>query len=115
MLHVAALEAGDNPLGGSPTQSWRVPIRLEHETDDKGYVVSRLRDWKRRDGAMVVPTSTGGAPRVRRLRGHRAAVSLGGREITNCRRGSTPTVEVLERHAPSGAAQAVPVKLAKKR
>ncbi len=48
-LHIAALEAGERPLDWKPNVCWQVPIRLEHETDDHGHVVSRLREWKRRD------------------------------------------------------------------
>jgi hypothetical protein len=48
-LHIAALEAGERPLDWKPNVCWQVPIRLEHSTDDNGYVTSRLREWKRRD------------------------------------------------------------------
>jgi hypothetical protein len=48
-LHIAALEAGERPLDWKPNVCWQVPIRLEHFTDDHGHVVSRLREWKRRD------------------------------------------------------------------
>jgi hypothetical protein len=48
-LHIAALEAGERPLDWKPNVCWQVPIRLEHTTDDHGHVISRLREWKRRD------------------------------------------------------------------
>jgi hypothetical protein len=48
-LHIAAMEAGERPLDWKPNVCWQVPIRLEHHTDDNGYVTSRLREWKRRD------------------------------------------------------------------
>lgn len=48
-LHLAAVEAGENPLHWKPNVCWQVPIRLEHSTDDNGHVTSRLRDWQRRD------------------------------------------------------------------
>ena len=48
-LHLAALEAGERPLDWKPNVCWQVPIRLEHSTDDHGHVISRLREWKRRD------------------------------------------------------------------
>lgn len=48
-LHLAAVEAGERPLDWKPNVCWQVPIRLEHSTDDHGHVISRLREWKRRD------------------------------------------------------------------
>lgn len=48
-LHIAALEAGERPLDWKPNVCWQVPMRLEHSTDDNGYVTSRLREWMRRD------------------------------------------------------------------
>jgi hypothetical protein len=48
-LHIAAVEAGERPLDWKPNVCWQVPMRLEHETDDNGHVISRLREWKRRD------------------------------------------------------------------
>jgi hypothetical protein len=48
-LHVAALAAGDRPLDWKPQVCWQVPLRLEHSTDENGWVTSRLREWKRRD------------------------------------------------------------------
>lgn len=48
-LHIAALEAGARPLDWKPNVCWQVPMRLEHDTDDSGHVVSRLREWRRRD------------------------------------------------------------------
>jgi hypothetical protein len=48
-LHLAALQAGERPLDWKPSVCWQVPVRLEHSTDDNGYVTSALREWKRRD------------------------------------------------------------------
>ena len=48
-LHIAALAAGQRPLDWKPNVCWQLPIRLEHLTDENGHVVSRLREWKRRD------------------------------------------------------------------
>ncbi len=48
-LHIAAAEADERPLDWKPNVCWQVPIRLEHSTDDHGHVISRLREWKRRD------------------------------------------------------------------
>lgn len=48
-LHLAALEAGERPLDWKPQVCWQVPLRLEHSTDENGWVTSRLREWKRRD------------------------------------------------------------------
>jgi hypothetical protein len=48
-FHIAALEHGERPLDWKPNVCWQVPIRLEHHTDDHGHVISRLREWKRRD------------------------------------------------------------------
>lgn len=48
-LHIAADEAGERPLDWKPNVCWQVPVRLEHTTDDNGHVISRLREWRRRD------------------------------------------------------------------
>jgi hypothetical protein len=48
-LHAAALEAGERPMDWKPNVCWQLPLRLEHHTDDQGYVTSTLREWKRRD------------------------------------------------------------------
>jgi hypothetical protein len=32
-----------------PDVCWQVPIRLEDHTEDSGYVISTIREWKRRD------------------------------------------------------------------
>ncbi|PIE33973.1 MAG: hypothetical protein CSA55_01535 [Ilumatobacter coccineus] len=48
-LHRGALEHGERPLDWKPNVCWQIPIRLDHFTDDNGHVVSRLREWARRD------------------------------------------------------------------
>jgi hypothetical protein len=48
-LHIAALEAGERYIDWKPDVCWQLPLRLEHSTDDNGYVTSTLREWKRRD------------------------------------------------------------------
>ena len=48
-LHIAAVEAGERPIDWKPDVCWQLPLRLEHHTDDNGYVTSTLREWKRRD------------------------------------------------------------------
>ncbi|HZY08786.1 MAG TPA: hypothetical protein VFE69_13610, partial [Ilumatobacteraceae bacterium] len=48
-LHIAALEAGERYIDWKPDVCWQLPLRLEHHTDDNGYVTSTLREWKRRD------------------------------------------------------------------
>ena len=48
-LHIGALAAGERPLDWKPNVCWQLPLRLEHATDENGHVISRLRDWKRRD------------------------------------------------------------------
>ena len=48
-FHVAAVEAGERPLDWKPNVCWQLPLRLQHHTDDDGYVTSVLREWKRRD------------------------------------------------------------------
>jgi hypothetical protein len=48
-LHIAATAAGRRPLDWKPNVCWQLPLRLEHFTDDNGHVLSRLREWKRRD------------------------------------------------------------------
>ncbi len=48
-LHTAALDAGERPLDWKPEVCWQLPLRLEDETDDGGWVTSTLREWKRRD------------------------------------------------------------------
>jgi hypothetical protein len=32
-----------------PDVCWQVPVRLEEHIEDGGYVVSTIREWKRRD------------------------------------------------------------------
>jgi hypothetical protein len=48
-LHIAATDAGERPLDWKPNVCWQVPVRLEHTTDEHGHVISRLREWRRRD------------------------------------------------------------------
>ena len=48
-LHRAALDAGERPMDWKPNVCWQLPLRLEHHTDDNGWVTSTLREWKRRD------------------------------------------------------------------
>jgi hypothetical protein len=48
-FHIAASEAGERPLDWKPNVCWQLPLRLQHHTDDDGYVTSVLREWKRRD------------------------------------------------------------------
>lgn len=48
-LHIAALEAGERPIDWKPDVCWQLPLRLEDETDEYGYVTSTIREWKRRD------------------------------------------------------------------
>jgi len=48
-LHIAAVEAGERPLDWKPDVCWQLPLRLEHATDDNGWVTTTLREWKRRD------------------------------------------------------------------
>ena len=39
-LHIAALEAGERHIDWKPDVCWQLPLRLEHHTDDNGYVTS---------------------------------------------------------------------------
>jgi hypothetical protein len=48
-LHIAAVEAGERYIDWKPDVCWQLPLRLEHSTDDNGYLTSTLREWKRRD------------------------------------------------------------------
>ena len=48
-FHIAALANGDRPLDYKPNVCWQVPLRVEHHTDESGWVTSQLREWKRRD------------------------------------------------------------------
>ena len=48
-LHIAAVAAGERPLDWKPNVCWQLPIRLDESTDVNGHVVSRIREWKRRD------------------------------------------------------------------
>ena len=48
-LHLAAVQAHERPLDWKPDVCWQLPLRLDHQTDDHGYVTSTLREWKRRD------------------------------------------------------------------
>jgi hypothetical protein len=61
-LHIAAVEAGENYIDWKPDVCWQLPLRLEHHTDDNGYVTSTLRG-SGATGAKAAPPSTGGAPR----------------------------------------------------
>lgn len=48
-LHIAAEEAGERHMDWKPQVCWQVPIRLEDHVEESGYVVSTIREWKRRD------------------------------------------------------------------
>ncbi len=48
-LHIAAEASGERPIDWKPNVCWQLPIRVDHFTDDQGHVLSRLREWKRRD------------------------------------------------------------------
>lgn len=48
-FHIAALDAGERPMDWKPDVCWQLPIRLEEHVEDSGYVVSTIREWKRRD------------------------------------------------------------------
>jgi hypothetical protein len=48
-LHKGALEAGERPMDWKPNVCWQLPLRLDHHTDDNGWMTSTLREWKRRD------------------------------------------------------------------
>ena len=48
-FHIAAVEAGERHMDWKPDVCWQVPIRLEEHIEDGGYVVSTIREWKRRD------------------------------------------------------------------
>jgi hypothetical protein len=48
-FHIAAEEAGERHMDWKPDVCWQVPVRLEEHVEDGGYVVSTIREWKRRD------------------------------------------------------------------
>lgn len=48
-FHIAAVEAGERHMDWKPDVCWQVPVRLEDHTEDSGYVISTIREWKRRD------------------------------------------------------------------
>jgi hypothetical protein len=48
-FHHAAAESGERKMDLQPDVCWQLPLRLEEQTDDHGYVTSTLREWKRRD------------------------------------------------------------------
>lgn len=48
-FHIAAVEAGERHMDWKPDVCWQVPVRLEDHTEDGGYVISTIREWKRRD------------------------------------------------------------------
>ncbi|TDT16307.1 hypothetical protein BDK89_1891 [Ilumatobacter fluminis] len=48
-LHIAAEASGERPIDWKPNVCWQLPIRVDHFTDEQGHVLSRLREWKRRD------------------------------------------------------------------
>ena len=62
-LHIAAVEAGERYIDWKPDVCWQLPLRLEHHTDDNGYLTSTCASGSGATGATAVPTSTGGAPR----------------------------------------------------
>jgi hypothetical protein len=48
-FHIAAVEADERHMDWKPDVCWQVPLRLEEHIEDGGYVVSTIREWKRRD------------------------------------------------------------------
>jgi hypothetical protein len=48
-LHIAAVEAGERPMDWKPDVCWQLPLRMEDEVDDHGYMTTTVREWKRRD------------------------------------------------------------------
>jgi hypothetical protein len=48
-FHIAAVEANERHMDWKPDVCWQVPLRLEEHIEDGGYVVSTIREWKRRD------------------------------------------------------------------
>jgi hypothetical protein len=48
-FHIAAVEANERHMDWKPDVCWQVPLRLEEHVEDGGYVVSTIREWKRRD------------------------------------------------------------------
>jgi len=48
-FHHLAAETGERKMDLQPDVCWQLPLRLEEQTDDHGYVTSTLREWKRRD------------------------------------------------------------------
>lgn len=48
-FHIAAVEAGERHMDWKPDVCWQVPVRMEDYVEDGGYVISTIREWKRRD------------------------------------------------------------------
>lgn len=48
-LHVAALDASENPIDWKPEVCWQLPLRLTYTEDEVGHTTYTLREWTRRD------------------------------------------------------------------
>ncbi|MCU1489612.1 MAG: hypothetical protein JWM85_1017, partial [Acidimicrobiaceae bacterium] len=48
-LHLAALDAGDSPVGLKPSVCWQLPIKVDWEQGDNGTEVATVRGWTRAD------------------------------------------------------------------
>ena len=48
-FHHLAAETGERKMDLQPDVCWQLPLRLDDQTDDYGYITSTLREWKRRD------------------------------------------------------------------
>ena len=48
-LHLAALDAGESPVGLKPSVCWQLPIKVDWEDGEDGTEVATLRGWTRAD------------------------------------------------------------------
>ncbi len=48
-LHLAALDAGETPIGWKPSVCWQLPLKVDWEARPDGGEVATVRRWSRRD------------------------------------------------------------------
>lgn len=48
-LHLAALDAGESPVGWKPSVCWQLPIKIDWEAGPDDTEVASMRRWARRD------------------------------------------------------------------
>jgi hypothetical protein len=48
-LHLAAVDAGESPVGWKPSVCWQLPLRVEFATGEGDTEVATVRGWTRAD------------------------------------------------------------------